>query len=147
MLSCLPTCYMWRSKDDFQDSVLSFEHLGSRSELRYHTWPQVPNLLFPQTLFFYYFFLCLWNLWQDFCFSLTCTGIVGVNHDLSPNLSIKKAGESCLKPHSQRARNPDEPSRTYRELGGSLDFRVRDDKCLLFQANKSAWYRHLTVDN
>lgn len=69
------------------------------TELRYQTWPQVPNLLFPQTLIFYFYFLCLWSLWQAFCFSLTCTGIAGVNHDLSPNLSIKKAGESCLKPH------------------------------------------------
>lgn len=50
-------------------------------------------------LYSFIFFLCLWNLWQALCFSLTCTGIVGVNHDLSPNLSIKKAGESCLKPH------------------------------------------------
>lgn len=104
MLSCLPTCYMWRSKDDFQDSALSFQHLGSRY------WTQVSYLATstPPAISSDFNFLFLFFMPLELVTSLLLQPYMSRDcrcepwclfQSPPPLLSIKKAGELCLKPH------------------------------------------------
>lgn len=104
------------------------------TELRYHTW--VPHLLFHQTLIFYFYFFMplelVTSLLLQLYMSRDCRCESWCLFQSPPTPTYHQEDRGIVFKTSQMTRNPDELFRTYRELGGNLDFRVRDDKCLLF---------------